>query len=147
VTADTVIKVIGLILTVAALVFTGYQIRQTNKTLIFTTEQGLYKESRDILRYIADHPAMVTAAQLEDDSLLDLKAKVELNAQIGVLLNFYNSILSNRNQPYVSPEFRRDLIKDFCEVAKYPQIKKRIGDAPDKPFHALYEIKRSSCGA
>jgi hypothetical protein len=50
---------------------------------------------------------------------------VELALQIGVLLNFYNSILSKRYQPYVSAEFRHDFIKDFCDIVNYPQVKKR----------------------
>jgi uncharacterized membrane protein YqjE len=50
------LKFVGAGVAILALFFTGYQIREANKSLIFTTEQSLYKESREILKLIAEYP-------------------------------------------------------------------------------------------
>jgi hypothetical protein len=144
---ESTLKVIGVGLTVAGLFFTGYQIREANRTLVFTTEQGVYKESRDILKFLADNPGALIAAQADDISNLDSKERLRLSSQIGMLLNFYNSMLVERNAEYVSPEFRKSLIADFCSLSKFPQISKRLPDKPDQPFQTLARIKQSDCHA
>jgi hypothetical protein len=144
---ETSLKVAGVGLTVVGLFFTGYQVREANRTLTFTTEQGVYKESRDILKFMADNPTVMIAAQAEDISNLDAKERFKLSMQIGVLLNFYNSILIEKNAGYVTAEFRKSLIEDFCRLASLPQISKRLPNKPDQPFQALARVKRSECHA
>lgn len=142
---ETFLKIAGVVLTVVGLFFAGYQIRETNKTLVFTTEQGLYKESRDILKFIADNPSIFQAAQVEDISNLDAKERVKLSGQIGILLNFYNSILIHKSAEYISTEFRNRVVQDFCLVAKLPQVNKRLPTKPEQPYQELGNIARSSC--
>ncbi|TWB86880.1 hypothetical protein FBZ93_1256 [Bradyrhizobium macuxiense] len=142
---ESSLKLAGAGLAAAGLFFTGYQIRETNRTLVFTTEQGIYKESRDILRFLADNPGALIAAQSEDVSTHDAKERAKLSSQIGVLLNFYNATLVERNSEYISPEFRKSLVADFCILAKLPQISKRLPDKPNQPFQTLAQIKRSDC--
>jgi hypothetical protein len=142
---ESSLKLAGVGLAAGGLFFTGYQIRDTNRTLVFTTEQGIYKESRDILKFFSDNPGALVAAQSEDVSTLDAKERAKLSSQIGLLLNFYNATLAERNAEYVSPEFRTSLIADFCIMAKLPQISKRLLDKPDQPFQVLAQIKRSNC--
>jgi hypothetical protein len=144
---EAYLKLAGVGLTVAGLFFTGYQIREANRTLVFTTEQGIYKESRDILKYFAENPGALVSAQADDFSNMDAKDRIKLSSQIGILLNFYNSMLIERNAKYMSAEFRRSLISDFCSLAKMPQISKRLPDKPDQPFEALAQVKRSDCHA
>jgi hypothetical protein len=146
-TLETFAKAAGVVLAIIALGFTGYQIRETNKTLIFTTEQSLYKESRDILKFIADNPSLMQWAKMEDVSSLDEKDRVKLSAEIGILLSFYNSVLVEKNAAYISPEFRQALITDFCGLSKLPQVGKRLpaADRLGQPFEALANIKRRSC--
>jgi hypothetical protein len=144
---ENALKIIGTVIAIIALVFTGCQIRETNKTLTFTTEQGVYKESRDLLKFIADNPAVMQLARSEDISQLDENARIKLSAQIGILLNFYNSILLERSRSYVSTEFRAALVSDFCSLIKFPQIAKRLPAKNDKagPFQNLARIKSESC--
>jgi hypothetical protein len=104
------LKVLGALAGIIALGFTGYQIYETNKTLLFTTEQGLYKESREILKFIAENPSLIQDMRSDDISKLDEKARAKLDAQIGILLNFYNSALLDKTKRYVSAEFRDALI-------------------------------------
>ncbi|WP_342724165.1 hypothetical protein AAFG07_34580 [Bradyrhizobium sp. B097] len=144
---EAYLKLAGVGLTVAGLFFTGYQIREANRTLVFTTEQGVYKESRDILKFLADNPSALVSAQADDISNLDAKDRAKLSSQIGVLLNFYNSMLVDRNSEYVSAEFRRSLIADFCILVRLPQISKRLPDKSDGPFQTLARIRRSDCHA
>jgi hypothetical protein len=144
---ETTVKIIGLAIAIAGLFFTGYQIRETNKTLIFTTEQNLYKESREILKFIADNPSIIQLAQSDDISNLESKERNKLSSQIGILLNFYNSILLENNKDYVSSEFRKSLILDFCILSKFPQIKKRLPELAGQPFETLAKIKQIKCHA
>lgn len=144
---ENVVKIAGLVVGIIAIGFTGCQIRETNKTLVFTTEQNFYKESRDIRKYIADNPGMIVAARENDLSKLNENDKAKLSMQVGLLLNFYNSILQERNKRYVSEDFRRTLIDDFCIIAQWPQVAIRLPDTPNKPFHRLAELKRSECHA
>lgn len=60
------LKILGMGIAAAGLFFTGFQIKEANKTLIFTTEQNLYKESRDILKYISNNPKIYTLAHSAD---------------------------------------------------------------------------------
>ena len=141
---ETFLKIVGTLLAIIALTFTGCQIRETNMTLTFTTEQGVYKESRDLLKFIADNPNTMQFARAEDVSQLDEKERIKLSAQVGILLNFYNSILLERSRNYVSAEFRDALISDFCSLVNYPQIRKKL---PDKegPFQNLARIRNENC--
>jgi hypothetical protein len=141
------LKVLGAVAGIIALGFTGYQIYETNKTLLFTTEQGLYKESREILKFIAENPSLIQDMRSDDISKLDEKARVKLDAQIGILLNFYNSALLDKTKPYVSDQFRDALISDFCGLSKYAQIAKRLPTQPGKPFQSLADIRKSKCNA
>lgn len=143
------LKVLGAVLAIIALFFTGYQIRETKNALIITTEQSLYKDSREILKFMGDNPTLVQMMQADDVSKFDEKDRFKLSAQTGILLNFYNSVLIVKNEGVVSPEFRKELIADFCKLAKFPQISKRLpaSDKPDQAFHTLAAIKRRDCNA
>ena len=144
---ETGSKVVATIAAIFGIFFTGYQIREANNTLVFTTEQGIYKESRDILKFIADNPALMQQMRLDDISKLDENARIKLDAQVGVLLNFFNSALMPKNEGYISDEFRNSLIVDFCSLAKLPQIGKRLPTQAGKPFENLANIRRSKCNA
>jgi hypothetical protein len=144
---ETVTKITGAILGILGLFFTAYTIYETNKTLIFTTEQNLYKESREILKFIAENPAIMEPATPDDISKLDRKERLKRQAQIGILLSFYESILTEGNAPYVSADFRKSLIEDFCQLVKFPQININFSERRDQPYTALANIKRSKCHA
>ncbi len=140
------LKILAAVVAIIALFFTGYQISETKNALIFTTEQNLYKESREILKFMADNPALLQMMQLDDISKLEEKDRSKLAAQVAILLNFYNSVLLKQNANFVSPEFRKSLVSDFCIVAKFPQISKRLTvDKPGQPYSALADIKRRDC--
>jgi hypothetical protein len=154
-TTESMVKWAGLIVGIIALFFTACQIRATNKTLVFTTEQNIYKESREIRKYMADNPELVARARLSEISQLTENESTKLRMQIGMLLSFYNSILQENNKRYVSEDFRSSLISDFCIMAGWPQVAARLPNLSTPPavsnkpppFRLLAELKRSHCNA
>lgn len=149
-TLEPLLKIVGAIAAIIGLFFTGYQIREANKALIFSTEQSIYRESRELLKFIAENPSLLRNASLSDSSKLSPEESIKLRAQVGILLNFYNAILQDRNAQFVSEAFRNRLISDFCGLVKLPQVKLRLPEKsvlPENqvPFETLASIQRTNC--
>jgi hypothetical protein len=141
-------KIVGGIFALIGLAFTAYQIMEAKNVLIFNNEVAVQKEARDILKFLAENPAAVQNMQLADVAKLNERDRITLNAQIGWVLNFYNSSLQKPSEAYFSQQFRNSLTRDFCLLARFPQIAARLNvQQADQPYFFLSSVRRSNCNA
>lgn len=139
------VAIIGLFIAIVGLGATAYQIREAKNALVSGNEQAIYKESREILKFLTENPDLLRMMQLADVTKLNERDRARLDAQIGWVLNFYNSSLRT-GATQVTAEFRRSLTEDFCRMARFLQVSERLkAKQEDQPFFLLSSIRQRDC--
>lgn len=139
------VAIIGLCVAIMGLFFTAYQIGEAKNALVSGNEQVIYKESREILKFLTENPDLLHMMQSADVTKFSERDRVRLDAQIGWILNFYNSSLRT-GATEVTAEFRKTLTDDFCRMARYPQVSERLKSKQQgQPFFLLSSIRQRDC--
>ena len=130
-------SIVGILLTVGALVFAGYQLQLTNvqleagkKALEAQTVFNIQGDGRELLRALfEDQDFENYLYTFDSNKTFDDKIVIESNNKIRVLLQFYSTVFNQKRAGAISEKFWGPFGTEICNFARLPAVREYWGKA------------------
>lgn len=111
------------IATLAALVFAGWQLKQTNDSLEASTVYELQKDGRELLKALREKEAVYNFIFLATkDAKPDPKHAADIDFALTQLVQYFSAVINQRRNGVISDSYWQPFNREMCALLRRPAV-------------------------